>query len=303
MSLQEKDHLEYWKKILQLAKDGMIPQVFDNPVQINNELKALQTKVDRVIAQNRPLKHVSLNHAFILTYRLEFYVLHRAFSTLFHFLKTFSTEKTPEDHYDYHINQIIDYISKYSELTPELELLGDTINILWEEHKNIAVQDVSDFLTDVLNRRGLFNAIKPLSYLAKRNNTNVGILLIDIDEFKKVNDTYGHQKGDAVLKTVANIIKSQIRGSDVIGRYGGDEFMVFLSSVKRDYLYKIAEKIRTSVEKKTVSGIPVTISIGAVQSIIKTDPDVEMSTLINKADKFMYQAKSVGKNRVCVYDS
>ena len=301
MSEHEKEHVEYWEKLLELARDGILPQVFDDPDQIMQEIKGINRKINRLIRQNQPLYRISINHAFILTYRMEFYLLHRAFSTLFHFLKTFSTDKTPEDYYDYHINKIIDYVRKYSKLTPEIELLADTINILWKEHKKLAVLSVTDFLTDVLNRRGLFNAIKPLSYLAQRNHYNVGVLLIDIDEFKKVNDVHGHQKGDEVLKNVAHIIKSEVRGSDIIGRYGGDEYLVFLPSVKQEFLSGVAEKIRKNVEKKTKTQIPVTISVGAVQNSIKEKPDEELLDLIKKADDYMYRAKKLGRNRVYIH--
>ena len=134
--------------------------------------------------------------------------------------------------------------------------------------KRLAMQTHVDYLTGILNRRGLFDTILPLSYLAKRNNYSIGIMMVDIDHFKIVNDTYGHQAGDRTLRSVAQIMKATVRSSDIVGRYGGEEFLVFLSPVDSDFLFTIAEKIRTEIESESKKDIPVTTSIGVSYGII-----------------------------------
>ncbi|MEF9425655.1 MAG: GGDEF domain-containing protein, partial [Candidatus Mariimomonas ferrooxydans] len=230
----------------------------------------------------------------------EFYMLHPAFETLFYFLKTVSVGKTPEDKYDIHIERFIKAINKYGTETPELEILGETLRRLWYESKQLTAQSFTDSLTSLLNRRGLTHSINILARLSERNKYTVGVMMIDIDHFKQINDTHGHQKGDEVLKKVAGIIKGKIRASDIVGRYGGEEILVFLPEVKSEALTDTAEKIRSGVEKGTEEDIPVTISIGCTKGLIRGDVEKELAGLIKTADECMYKAKEAGRNRVVV---
>ena len=128
-----------------------------------------------------------------------------------------------------------------------------------------------DSLTKVYNRKGLFDAIIPLSHLAQRNHFSVGVMMVDIDRFKQVNDTYGHQTGDEVLEIVAQTLKSNIRASDIVGRYGGEEFLLFFSPVEKDSLEKIAHQLHNKVEVECCKSVPVTISIGVAYGYIEKD--------------------------------
>ena len=124
--------------------------------------------------------------------------------------------------------------------------------------------------------------------------------MIDVDYFKKVNDTYGHDIGDIVLKTVANIIKSQVRQSDVCIRYGGEEFMVLLYDIKNEKnLLNIAEKIRKKVESTIIStpkgNLRKTVSIGAA---LYPDDAEHIWQAIKFADVALYKAKESGRNQV-----
>lgn len=301
MSEDEKEHVAYWEKLLALSEKGELPQIIDEPFLVYDELSDLEKKIDRLVAESKDT--ISTQKAFLAAFYLEFFLLHPAIGQLLGLLESLSLAVDPEDKYDLHINKFIDTLQSYMEITPELELFTKIIRRLWEENKKLTIQSMYDFLSGVLNRRGLFHAIKPLSHLAQRNNYSVGILIVDIDGFKKINDTYGHHKGDEVIRDVAEIIKSQIRASDIIGRYGGDEFMIYFPSIKQAYLQEISEKIQKSVEEETKSKIPVTISIGAVHGLIKNDPEHEVTKLINIADGCFYQAKKEVKNRIVICSS
>ncbi len=99
----------------------------------------------------------------------------------------------PEDEYESHLKRFIDALNQFGKTSPEMELLGETLQRLWLENRNLARQSLYDNLTGTLNRRGFFDSIKPLSYLAQRSNLMVGIMMIDIDNFKTINDSYGHR--------------------------------------------------------------------------------------------------------------
>jgi diguanylate cyclase (GGDEF)-like protein len=255
-----------------------------------------------IIRINELLKFVneknSVTQNFLLAYRMEFYMLNRIFSTLFHFIKTFSDEKSPEDSYEDHIKRFIMKINQYKHDSLELELLSETISKLWYDNKHLAILTTHDPLTNLLNRNGLFNSMNILLHLAMRNNYLVGIMMIDIDFFKKINDTYGHQKGDEILVQVSRIIKENVRRSDIVGRYGGEEILVFLFNIDKNGLIKTGDKIRRSIENETRDSVPVTVSIGVSYDYIDSNPQEKVQELIKKADDNLYKAKRMGRNQV-----
>jgi len=301
MAGEENEHVAYWQRILHLAQQGLVPQVFNDPDTVKGELEKICEKVEKILENNR--NSIDIPTSFLIAYRLEFYVLHPVFATLFHVTKIIEDGKNPEDDYEKHINEFIDALNQYGNVTPELELLGETLQRLWHENKILALQSSVDELTGVFNRRGFLNILKTLSHLAQRNSFHIGIMMVDIDQFKKVNDTYGHKKGDDVLKKIATLLKSSLRTSDIIGRYGGEEFIVFLSSITPESVYELAEKIRRKVEQEASSGIAVTISIGVAHGILKEKVEREILDLISKADACLYEAKMMGRNKVVVCDS
>jgi diguanylate cyclase (GGDEF)-like protein len=296
MSDDEMTHVEFWKRLLELAENRMLPQVFDNPEKTKSELEEINNKVNMLWKQFK--NRVTISDSFILAYRMEFYLLHPALETLFHYMKGVETKTNPEDTYESHIEKFVDAFRNYGEVTPELELLGETLQSLWQKNRELARKSSFDELTEIFNRRGFFDTIKPLVHLSRRNRYPVGIMMTDIDDFKKVNDTYGHQKGDDVLKTVAKVLKSNVRGSDIVGRYGGEEFIIFFYGVDEDVMYHIADTIREEIEEDTRNDIPVTVSIGISQRLLSSDVEDTIMTLIGTADACLYRAKGEGKNRV-----
>jgi diguanylate cyclase (GGDEF)-like protein len=291
-----KLHSTYWDKLLAWADKGLLPQIFKKPTSVLEELESIHSKVDELIQRSQSVHDIS--KAFLIAFKLEFYLLHPAFETLFQYLKTVSEEESLELDYDVQINKLFEALNKYGLVTLELELLGEAIHRIWKENKLMAIQNNTDSLTGALNRRGLFNAIIPLSYLAQRNSYNIGIMMIDIDNFKEHNDNFGHQFGDEVLKYIAEIIKSDLRASDIFGRYGGDEFLVFLSAVDTNSFYDVGEKIRLSVEKGSKEKRRVKVSLGLAQGPIVSDVENALKELIKKADHKLYHAKNTGRNKV-----
>jgi diguanylate cyclase (GGDEF)-like protein len=129
----------------------------------------------------------------------------------------------------------------------------------------------------------------------------ISLVMMDIDNFKGYNDTYGHIKGDEVIKNVTNIINQQTRKGDVFARYGGEEFILVLNDVTKEFAYKIAEKLRKSVEalalehRQSSFGY-ITLSIGVVTRT--TDRVANISQFVNAADEALYKAKEAGRNNV-----
>ena len=301
MSDEEREHVDFWKRVAELVNNQMLPEVFDEPRKIIVELEEVALKIDRLWERYRETPN--LLNAFLLAYRMEFYMLHQAFETIFNFMSTIPGETNPFDAYEIHIQDFVDMFITYGKDTPELEILGETLQKLWKKNRELSRQISRDELTNILNRRGFFNAAKPLLHLAQRNHQTIGIMMADIDDFKQVNDTHGHQIGDEVLKKTAQVMQKNIRASDIAGRYGGEEFIILFSTVDKGSIYQLAEKIRKKIKTETSQTIPVTISIGVAADQLNTDVEKGVMSLIKEADDCLYNAKRAGKNKVVMCNS
>lgn len=157
-----------------------------------------------------------------------------------------------------------------------------------------------DFLTKLSNRSSFTRSLEELLEDLKDLNYTFGVIYIDLDNFKKVNDTYSHMHGDHVLKEIAKLLILENRANSVIGRLGGEEFAIIIPGAKTiEQIAKAAERIRLAIEELVLEGIDidVTASIG-VYKPVKTDTSED---IIYKADKAMYHSKKTGKNKVTLY--
>ncbi len=162
-----------------------------------------------------------------------------------------------------------------------------------------------DALTGLNNRRQFETRLSQETATAKRKNKPLCCIMLDIDHFKKVNDTYGHAAGDCVLKNVANVIANELREYDIASRYGGEEFCILLPDTKIEEAEFVAKRLRAAVEKTDID-VPdlgvlnVTISVG----VSKFEKNYENPEILHqKADIALYEAKHGGRNRVVVYNS
>ncbi|MHB8458991.1 MAG: bifunctional diguanylate cyclase/phosphohydrolase [Candidatus Limnocylindrales bacterium] len=160
-----------------------------------------------------------------------------------------------------------------------------------------------DRLTGVWNRQALLAALFSEVERSSRYNRPLSVAFVDIDHFKQVNDTYGHHAGDVVLRGVADTIRSNLRSSDVLGRYGGEEFMVLLAETAIDDATALAEKIRGLVQRERFdfdgnTGLSVTVSIGLAGG---QGRQLRVEDLVRDADAAMYSAKGLGRNQTYVF--
>lgn len=299
MSNEESVHAAFWEDIMSFAEKGEMPMLLDDPEIVLSNLKASLHRVGDLAKTVDDLKTV--NDYFAYALKLEFFVLEPAFEAIFFFMKNILPKyKDSPSFYEDHLTKFIAALKKYGESTAELELIGEAINKLWEMHKDMVIKTSHDPLSGLLNRRGFNNTILPLAHLAARNGLTIGLLMIDIDNFKDINDAHGHRQGDQVIKAAAEILKSSIRASDVAGRYGGEEFIVYLPDISSETIYSVAEKIRSNMEAHPVGDIRVTISIGAAESRLFADVDSGIEDIVKRADNALYRAKDAGKNMVVI---
>ena len=158
----------------------------------------------------------------------------------------------------------------------------------------------TDSLTGLYNRKYAFSHLNEAIGNAHQYSTNISILMVDIDFFKKVNDTHGHQAGDEVLKQVSTAITKTLRDHDIVGRYGGEEYIVGLINTSSELAHQVAERMRQIVADTSIiineQTISVTVSIG-MTSLCKED---NLNDLIKRSDTALYSAKDAGRNCVII---
>lgn len=176
------------------------------------------------------------------------------------------------------------------------EVFNDMVTRLREGRAELERLSRTDGLTQLPNRRHLMETIEREIRRAKRNRRSFSLLMIDVDHFKRFNDTFGHLAGDEVLKRLADVLAGAIRTADYAGRFGGEEFTVLLPETPLDGAVEVAERIRGRVaEQQFGDGAGITISIGLGEC--PTDGD-SLETIIECADAALYHAKETGRNRV-----
>lgn len=184
--------------------------------------------------------------------------------------------------------------------------IGDTIlkflsgsDVEVQYHETIYKMTIVDGLTGANNKRYLLEALEREVQRAKRYKRPLSFLMLDVDHFKNINDSFGHLAGDYVLKELATAIRTRLRPDDVLGRYGGEEFGSILPETGPEGAMTIAEELRRLIEEQRFvfdsEPIPVTISIGV--ACYQEGQDVE--GLVKAADERLYKAKHAGRNRVC----
>lgn len=179
-----------------------------------------------------------------------------------------------------------------------LALLAGVVSIVWAlqaaelHHRDEAILDP---LTGLLNRHALAPRFVELSHQARLSHQPICLLLCDVDSFKDVNDRYGHDRGDAVLRDIAYELRKRLRSFELVYRLGGEEFLVVLPGVSGAEGQEIAERLRAAVEEVNPTGISVTLSVGLAAC---SGDRIVYEDLFKSADRALYEAKGAGRNRV-----
>ena len=174
-----------------------------------------------------------------------------------------------------------------------------------EINVKLNVLATTDALCGIKNRRSFFESCGPIISYNRREKKPLAVLMLDVDRFKSINDTYGHGVGDEVLRFIAQTIQKSLRRSDVFARLGGEEFGLMLPNTSKDGALKAAENIRYDIEKLEYltsknNSIRFTISIGI--STLNSQ-DSTLQDLLHRADIALYNAKNEGRNKVSLYNS
>lgn len=182
----------------------------------------------------------------------------------------------------------------------ELGKLAATFNSMANKLEDIATRDS---LTNLLNKKAVLKVLDSELVRARRHDATLSLMMLDLDYFKKINDTYGHQAGDNVLVTACGLIEKYVRGIDHVGRYGGEEIVIVLPDTSETESIEIAERIRRCLASTPIAVSEsefenITVSIGIA---IFPNDGIDQDDLLKNADQAMYQAKGAGRNQVVIY--
>ncbi len=214
----------------------------------------------------------------------------------------FITAKTDEDSIEkaYDIGGT-DYVTKPFRPKELLSRVKKELQIQ-EMMNELKLLASTDSMTKLYNRRYFTSMSEHTLDLSRRENQNISTIMLDIDKFKNVNDTYGHKVGDDVIITLANVLLTHQRKSDIVCRYGGEEFVILLPNTSLEGAEVLAEKIRKEIEDLCIEldsneKLKFTVSLGVSQINIETETTIESA--LKRADDALYDAKTSGRNKVC----
>lgn len=205
------------------------------------------------------------------------------------------------------INIFFFYLISYilSSILKEFNHIESQLEYMYKEiaNKNILLQSIAskDYLTNMYNHRSFYDILDNTMKSSEKDNLPFCLALLDIDDFKLVNDTLGHLAGDMVLKELSSIIQNKTRNQDIAARYGGEEFAIIFPNTCLKEAKKICEKIRQLIENHTFSiedkKVKITIS-GGIGEVIVSETLVKEQALVKYVDKLLYEAKNNGKNQI-----
>ena len=177
--------------------------------------------------------------------------------------------------------------------------LADRMKITQEKKLRAEKEAQTDILTGLQNRRAYYEISSREYQRLLRYHRDFSVIMVDIDDFKEINDNYGHHEGDSVLKSIAFIIKENIRENDYAFRLGGDEFLILLPETNEEKAYHLAERMRSEIENIKLQSTTYTYRISSSFGISQfIENDVNLEAVAKRADEALYQVKNSGKNRV-----
>jgi len=300
LAKDEAEHNAWWAGLLDAWRQGLLPDIINDTGALTDRLEGLYAEIESIDADH--LSSLSQDEVLALAARIEFFMIDPVFGELIDLTEPARAEARHAA-YQAHLQHLIDAIGRHYSPGSLAGLLATILSRTWRDNLRLAIYATHDMLTGLYNRRALYTHLPQWAAWSARYGHPLTVLLIDVDLFKAVNDEYGHAVGDDALAAIARALRRSVRASDMVARYGGDEFAVIAPETDADEYTKLCARIGETVRGLQIVNpdgrvIPLTVSIGGA---VAHDPagSVPRSTdkLLACADQSLYDAKRGGRDR------
>lgn len=294
MAKEERQHIDWWSDLLVAWESGLVPDIVDEHDFVH-KLEDVLVEVTHMRPDD--LSELSSDQMLDLAARLEFYMLDPVFGELLDLMRPGSRGDVSRA-YAAHVVHLVDAIEQHYSTDGLARFLARVLRRAYRDQQRLASLAIRDQLTGLLNRRGLIGHLAQWVSWSERYGRPVAAVLLDIDRFKSLNDTMGHAAGDRALVIVADTLRESTRGSDVIGRFGGDEFLVLAPETGEEDLIglmsRIVENVRTKTLEVNEHEVALSVSVGGAWVV---GPGADVEGLLAAADRSLYAAKEAGRDR------
>jgi diguanylate cyclase (GGDEF)-like protein len=295
MGAEEWAHIEWWTDLRDAYADGRVPAIVDE-----DELLAALNEVAEQVGHllECDLAALSPDEMLELAIRMEFFMLDPAFGEVIDLLDPGSDDHH-RDAYSRHVMRLVHEIEVRHSDRGLAQFLARVLARTYHDQERLTALATRDSLTGLYNRRGFYNYLAQWCSWSERYRHSLGVLLIDVDYFKSVNDDFGHPAGDAALRAIAKAIGDSVRSSDLVARYGGDEFSVLAPETSAAALEILAQHVLEGVRaaRFEVDGKTMELSVSVGGAFVGPGIVATPEALLSCADRSLYAAKDAGRNR------
>ncbi len=298
MGLEEEAHVGWWADLLEVWEAGLLPPVSDED-SVRSHLTELANDVRLAVPED--CSGLTPDEMLAVAAHLEFFMLDPAFAELISLARPIRQVDAAEA-YSRHIMRLVTAIEGRHDRTDLSHFLARALARTLRDQERLQTLATKDALTDLYNRRGFYGYVSQWTSWSVRYGHPVALAIVDIDHFKSINDTYGHPTGDIALRSVAIALRRAVRTSDLVGRYGGDEFAILAPETSAEELVQLMERVLAAIHE-TQFDLPnarahLTVSVGG--AFAGGGDPVTPEQLLAAADQSLYEAKDAGRNRAGV---
>jgi len=295
MSTEEISHVGWWEDLLSAWQEGLVPDIADEST-ILGRLRELAEEIELLMPAD--FSELSTDQMLDLAAHMEFFMLDPVFGELLDLVNPGSSTEHHEA-YSRHVMRLVGCIESRHSRTDLAHFLARVLARSFNDQQRLAALAMHDPLTGLYNRRGFYGYVRQWASWSTRYGHPLGVLLVDIDRFKSINDAYGHPRGDDALRVISAALCQAVRTSDVVGRYGGDEFAILAPETDAEELVLLMDRIVDVVRSEVFSGghsdVQLSVSVGG--ALVRGALPVTPEQLLAAADHSLYEAKEAGRDR------